>query len=93
MVSFFIPGLGSAINGEWIRGACYLCGYVAWWIYILYQPSGAYTPLQSFVFLAGASLWIFQMFDAYQGAKRWTQKHRLEHRVDAAVNAARKDGP
>lgn len=77
-VSLFIPGLGSVVNRESLRGALYFSGFVAWWGFILSQPFGAYNPLQSIVFLAGMGLYVFQMLDAYRGAKRWNQRHGIK---------------
>lgn len=66
-VSLVIPGLGSVVNQEALRGALHFCGYVAWWVFILSQPFGAYNVLQSIAFLAGMGLYIFQMVDACVG--------------------------
>jgi len=67
LVSFFIPGVGSMMNGDTNTGILIL---------VLYVVS---VVLSFFViglpFLIG--LWIWGMIDAYQGAQRWNARHGI----------------
>jgi hypothetical protein len=74
VVSLLVPGLGSVVNREALRGALYFGGSVAWLFFILIQPLGVYNALRSIVFLTGMGLYVFQMVSAYQAAKRWNRR-------------------
>jgi TM2 domain-containing membrane protein YozV len=67
IVSFFIPGVGSMINGDVGTGIAILLLYIAGWVLA--------------VFLIGIPLaigaWIWGMVDAYQGAQRWNARHGI----------------
>jgi len=67
IVSFFIPGVGSMINGDVGTGVAIL---ILWIIGIV-----------TTIFFVGAFLvlgaWIWGMVDAYQGAQRWNRAHGI----------------
>jgi TM2 domain-containing membrane protein YozV len=67
LVSFFIPGVGSMINGDTGTGIAILVLYVL--------------GLVLAVFLIGIPLllgaWIWGLIDAYQGARRWNAAHGI----------------
>jgi len=67
IVSFFIPGVGSMINGDVGTGVAIL---VLWIVGIV-----------TTIFFVGAFLvlgaWIWGMVDAYQGAQRWNRAHGI----------------
>jgi len=67
LVSFFIPGLGSMMNGQVGKGVGILVGYiVSWFLTII---------LIGFVGLV--AFWVWGMVDAYQGAKSWNARHGI----------------
>lgn len=62
MLSFFLPGLGTLVNGEVLKGLAIACVY--WFLFwigliLLFLP-----------WLLAAGVWIFGMYDAYSGAHR-----------------------
>jgi len=67
IVSFFIPGVGSMMNGDVTTGVVILVLFIA----------GVFTS----VFVVGIFLilgaWIWGMVDAYQGAQRWNRAHGI----------------
>ena len=67
LVSFFIPGVGSMINGDSGTGIAILLLYLLGWGLA--------------VFLIGIPLaigvWIWGLIDAYQGAQRWNARHGI----------------
>jgi len=67
IVSFFIPGVGSMMNGDTGIGVTilllYILGLVLSWLLIG-------IPL-----LIG--MWVWGMVDAYQGAQRWNRAHGI----------------
>ena len=67
LASFFVPGLGSMINGEVGKGFGILAGYAISWVLSL--------VLIGIPFLLG--FWIWGMVDAYQGAQRWNARHGI----------------
>ena len=67
LVSLFLPGVGSMINGDVAIGVTIL---LVWLVSI---------PL-AFVFvgfLTGAAAYIWGLVDAYQGARRWNARHGI----------------
>ncbi|QWZ06779.1 hypothetical protein KRR39_14695 [Nocardioides panacis] len=67
LASFFLPGLGSMINGEAGKGvAILLCWIVSWVLTIV---------LIGFLGLLG--FWIWGMVDGYQGARKWNLAHGI----------------
>jgi len=67
ILSFFIPGLGSMVNGSAGRGAIILGVYVVGWILAFF--------LIGIPILFGA--WIWGMVDGYLSAQRWNQAHGI----------------
>lgn len=65
LVSFFIPGVGSMINGDANTGIIILVSYIISVILMLVLIG----------FLLAPAVWIWGMIDAYQGAVRWNQQH------------------
>jgi TM2 domain-containing membrane protein YozV len=67
IVSFFIPGVGSMINGDVGTGVAILLLYIVGWFTVF--------------FLIGVPLaigaWIWGMVDAYRGAQRWNARHGI----------------
>ena len=67
IVSFFIPGVGSMINGDVGTGVAILVLWIA--------------GIATTIFFVGVFLilgaWIWGMVDAYQGAQRWNRAHGI----------------
>ena len=67
LVSFFIPGVGSMINGDTGKGIGILVGYIVSYLLIIL-----------FIGIFGVlGFWIWGMVDAYQGAQRWNLRHGI----------------
>lgn len=67
IISFFLPGVGSMVNGEAAKGVFILLGYL-------------FSYLLMFVligFLTAPIFWIWGMIDAYQGAQSWNARHGI----------------
>lgn len=70
LASFFIPGLGSMLNGDVGAGVAFLCAYL---FSIVFAVCGA-VFIVGFVGLPVAiGAWIWSMVHAYQGAVRYNQ--------------------
>lgn len=67
LASFFVPGLGSLLNGDVAKAIAIFVGYVISWALTLI--------LIGFVGLFG--FWIWGMVDAYQGAQRWNARRGI----------------
>ena len=67
LVSFFVPGVGTMMNGQVGKGIGILLGYVVSWFLTVI--------LVGFVGLV--AFWVWGMVDAYQGAKSWNAKHGI----------------
>jgi len=67
VLSFFIPGLGTMVNGNVGRGVLILALYVVGWV-LSFLLIGI--PL-----LIG--VWIWGLVDAYTSAQRWNQQHGI----------------
>jgi TM2 domain-containing membrane protein YozV len=67
LASFFIPGLGTLLNGETGKGIGILVGY---FVAILLS-----IVLIGIPFVIG--FWIWGMVDAYQGAQKWNAAHGI----------------
>ena len=67
LISFFIPGVGSMVNGDVGTGVAILGLYIVG-IFLV-------------IFLIGIPLliaaWIWGLIDAYQGAQRWNARHGI----------------
>lgn len=67
LVSFFIPGVGSMMNGDAGKGVGILIGYVLSWVL-------AFTIITIPIAIG---LWIWGMIDAYTGAQKWNFRHGI----------------
>jgi TM2 domain-containing membrane protein YozV len=67
IVSFFIPGVGSMINGDVGTGIAILGLYILGWFTVFF--------LIGIPIALGA--WIWGMVDAYRGAQRWNARHGI----------------
>jgi TM2 domain-containing membrane protein YozV len=67
IVSFFIPGVGSMINGDVGTGVAILLLYIIGWFTVLIFVG---VPL-------ALGAWIWGMVDAYKGAQRWNARHGI----------------
>jgi TM2 domain-containing membrane protein YozV len=67
LVSFFIPGVGSMMNGDVGKGIGILIGYIVSAILTLFII-GIFGLL---------GFWIWGMVDAYTGAKKWNLAHGI----------------
>src|SRR5215471_5518969 len=67
ILSFFIPGLGTMVNGNVARGAVILGVYALGWLLSLF--------LIGIPILIGA--WIWGMIDGYLSAQRWNTAHGI----------------
>lgn len=67
LISFFIPGVGSMVNGDVGKGVGILIGYVI---------SIALT-LILIGFIGMFGFWVWGMVDAYQGAQKWNLRHGI----------------
>lgn len=71
IVSFFLPGVGSMINGDVGIGITIL---LLWLLAIGLDV----TVLALIVGVPlGLGMWIWGMIDAYQGAQRWNRRHGI----------------
>jgi TM2 domain-containing membrane protein YozV len=67
IASFFIPGLGTMVNGEVGKGIGILLAYfVCLFLFFLIVP-----------LLAAFAIWVWGMIDAYQGAQQWNRRHGI----------------
>jgi TM2 domain-containing membrane protein YozV len=67
LASFFLPGLGTMINGEVGKGVGILASYVVCLcLFFLIVP-----------LLAAFGIWVWGMMDAYQGAQQWNRRHGI----------------
>ena len=67
IASFFLPGLGSMINGEVGKGIGILLGYFVSWVLVFF-----------FVGVVGVvGFWIWGMVDGYQGAQNWNARYGI----------------
>lgn len=67
ILSFFIPGLGSMVNGDATRGVIILVTYVVGWFLAFF--------LIGIPILVGA--WIWGLVDGYLSAQRWNLAHGI----------------
>nr|NLI51581.1 hypothetical protein [Propionibacterium sp.] len=67
LASFFVPGLGSMINGQVGKGIGILVGYIVSLLLVWLLLPG----------LVALGLWVWGMVDAYQGAQRWNLEHGI----------------
>jgi len=67
ILSFFIPGLGSMVNGDATRGVIILVVYIVGWFLAFF--------LIGIPILIGA--WIWGLVDGYLSAQRWNLAHGI----------------
>jgi TM2 domain-containing membrane protein YozV len=67
ILSFFIPGVGSMVNGSVGRGVIILVCYLIAWVFTF--------VLIGIPFLIGT--WIWGMVDGYLSAQRWNRAHGI----------------
>ncbi|HYO19657.1 MAG TPA: hypothetical protein VES02_13445 [Dermatophilaceae bacterium] len=67
IVAFFIPGLGSMINGDVMKGVFILIGYAISCLLMILLIG----------FLTAPIFWIWGMVDGYQGAQAWNARHGI----------------
>lgn len=67
LASFFIPGLGSMINGEIGKGVGILVGYLV----------SAVLTVVLIGIVGMLVFWIWGMVDGYSGAQRWNARHGI----------------
>jgi TM2 domain-containing membrane protein YozV len=65
LVSFFIPGVGSLMNGDTNTGVIILVGSLVSLFLMCFLVG----------FITYIGFWIWGMVDAYQGAQRWNLRH------------------
>jgi TM2 domain-containing membrane protein YozV len=71
IVSFFLPGVGSMINGDVGIGITILL----LWILAIGLDVTVFGLIVGVPL--GLGMWIWGMIDAYQGAQRWNRKHGI----------------
>ncbi len=67
ILSFFLPGLGTIVNGDVGKGVGILLGYLFSYV-LMFILIG---------FLTAPAFWIWGMIDAYQGAQSWNARHGI----------------
>jgi TM2 domain-containing membrane protein YozV len=67
ILSFFIPGLGTMVNGSAGRGVLILALYLVGWVLSFF--------LIGFPIVLGA--WIWGLVDGYTSAQRWNRQHGI----------------
>ena len=67
LASFFIPGLGSMLNGEAGKGIGILAGYLVSVLFVLVAIG----------IFGVVGFWVWGMVDAYQGARKWNYRHGI----------------
>lgn len=67
LVSFFIPGVGSMINGDAGKGVGILIGYFISWLLTIVIIG----------FFGVIAFWVWGMVDAYSGAVNWNRRHGI----------------
>ncbi len=65
LASLLVPGLGTVINGETAKGLLILAGYLTAWVLVLFTVGVILVP----------AVWIYGMFDGFQGARRYNLAH------------------
>ena len=67
IVSFFLPGVGSMVNGDAMRGVIILAVYIVGWFLAFF--------LIGIPILFGA--WVWGLVDGYLSAQRWNLAHGI----------------
>jgi TM2 domain-containing membrane protein YozV len=71
IVSFFLPGVGSMINGDTGIGITILL----LWLLAIFLDVTVFGLIVGVPL--GLGMWIWGMIDAYQGAQRWNRRHGI----------------
>lgn len=72
IASFLLPGLGQVLNGDNQKGIILIASYVGAWVLFTLLV----IILIGFLFLPVAfGIWVYGMWDAYQGAVKWNQQY------------------
>ncbi|CAN5617949.1 hypothetical protein BH23ACT6_BH23ACT6_14300 [soil metagenome] len=74
LVSFFLPGVGTMLNGETAKGLILLTSYLVC-LFLGFLLSFILIGFLFFPFVIG--LWIWGMVDAYLGAQKWNARHGI----------------
>lgn len=73
LVSFFVPGVGSMMNGDTNTGVGILVGYILGFVITV---CGSFVIIGPFIgFPVSIGFWAWGMVDAYQGATRFNQRN------------------
>ena len=67
LISFFVPGVGSLVNGNTTIGVIILVGWIVS-IPLMFVCIG---------FVTYFGFWIWGMIDAYTSAQKWNQQHGI----------------
>jgi TM2 domain-containing membrane protein YozV len=67
LVSFFVPGVGTMMNGEVGKGVGILVGYIV----------SVFLTIILIGILGMLGFWIWGMVDAYNGANEWNRRHGI----------------
>jgi TM2 domain-containing membrane protein YozV len=67
VASFFIPGLGSLINGSVGIGIAIFVSYLIAWVTLAVVIGFVLVP----------AVWVWGMYDAYTGARNWNRRHGI----------------
>jgi hypothetical protein len=67
LASFFLPGLGSIVNGEGVKGAVIMVSYFV----------ALLLTLVLIGFPLAFGVWIWGMVDAYSSAQKWNARHGI----------------
>jgi TM2 domain-containing membrane protein YozV len=65
LASLLIPGLGTIINAETGKGVLILIGWITAWVLVLFTVGVILVP----------AVWIYALYDAFQGARRYNRAH------------------
>lgn len=75
VASFFLPGLGTVLNGRLGRGLGILTSWFASWFFFWTLLFTGLVVLSPVFLLAAAATWVWGLVDGYAGAKVWNQQH------------------
>lgn len=77
IASFFIPGLGTILNGETRKGLKFMAAFYLSPIVSLIIGLFAISALMLAGFLVSLGAWIWSLIDAYKGAEAHNARHGL----------------
>jgi TM2 domain-containing membrane protein YozV len=67
LASLLVPGLGTIINAEMGKGLVILVAWITAWVLILAIVGLILVP----------AVWVYGMYDAFQGARRYNLAHAV----------------